>query len=579
LKQGEFDMMYLVISILLLFNAVLYGESLIRVNPRADNYICRVIAASQMITDQAPYVITTELNADQGVAPYAGSMTKSLQHDTTTGLLTTVGQANYEQLVKAIETAEQAEFNAIVRAPGATMQLKNPQAAFAYSMIGAPCAIIPVPFAPTISSAQGAADMIEVYLQAISRSVSFNDYGTGLLTDEDTFNGGSITDNAAEILTTLGSAYKGPKVGGVVTADVLFRGNSVGDLVGPYISQFWLLPLHRNYTTFEGPQYVAAAQSREFGVTWDNFIAIQNGTIPVPYAASDFDGERFVINGRDAGTYVHNDPPGIFYFDAVNILLYNKFAQAPNFPYFNGDMPNECSFITMMITDVDAAIFTAAQEGLKNAWAHKWIGSRRVRPEAMAGLIHRAKVTGTNPFDLDSSIFGELAGMDLLAWVQDYNSAQGVGADTYLLSQEFPEGSPVHPSYPAGHATFSGAAATIVKAFFDDTELIATYTTPVKPDPSDPTKLIPLTVEEGALLLTVGGELDKLASNIAIARNFAGVHYRSDADESVLLGEQVGLKVLQNWAFIYHEQDFVGYELTLRDGQRVRVTKDGVTNI
>jgi hypothetical protein len=197
----------------------------------------------------------------------------------------------------------------------------------------------------------------------------------------------------------------------------------------------------------------------------------------------------------------------------------------------------------------------------------------------MAGLIHRAKVTGTNPFDLDSSIFGELAGIDLLAWVQDYNSQQGVDADTYLLSQEFPEGSPVHPSYPAGHATFSAAAATIVKAFFDDTELISTYTTPVKPNPSDPTELVALTEEEGALLLTVGGELDKLASNIAIARDFAGVHYPYDAYESLILGEKVGLKVLQNWAAIYHEEDFVGYELTLRDGQRVRVTKDGVTNI
>ncbi|HRN78571.1 MAG TPA: vanadium-dependent haloperoxidase [Candidatus Dependentiae bacterium] len=573
-------MMYLVVVPILLFlNTVLYGENTIRINPRADNYLCRVIAANQMTANLAPYDITTELNADQSVAPYAGSFTKSLQHDAVTGLLNASGQENFQALVHAIETADQVNFNEIVRAIGASIQFKNPQGAYAHSLVGAPCAIIPIAPAPTISSPEAAADIIENYLHAICRSVAFDEYGTGEGTDVDTVNGGSITNNAAAILTALGDAYQGPKVDGEVTAGVLFRGNAVGDLVGPYISQFWWLPLHRNYTAYEEPQYFSIAQDREFGVTWDDFIDIENGIVPVPYEPSDFSGYRYIIDGRDVGTAVHNDPPAIFFFDAVNILLYNRFPQASNLPYFNGDMPNECQFVTMGIADIDAAIFTAAQEGLKNAWAHKWLGSRKVRPEAMAGLVHRAKVTDTNPFDLYETIFEELAGIDLLAWVKEYNSQQGEGADTYLLAQQYPEGSPDHPSYPAGHATFSSASATIVKAFFDDTELIATYTAPVKPDPSDPTKLVPLSEEEGALLLTVGGELDKLASNIAIARDFAGVHYRSDAEASVVLGEQVGLKVLQNWAAIYHEQDFTGFELTLRNGQRVRVTKDGVTNI
>ena len=40
---------------------------------------------------------------------------------------------------------------------------------------------------------------------------------------------------------------------------------------------------------------------------------------------------------------------------------------------------------------------------------------------------------------------------------------------TYLLPQVFPEGSPLHPSYGAGHATVAGACVTIAKAFFDET--------------------------------------------------------------------------------------------------------------
>jgi hypothetical protein len=36
-----------------------------------------------------------------------------------------------------------------------------------------------------------------------------------------------------------------------------------------------------------------------------------------------------------------------------------------------------------------------------------------------------------------------------------------------LLPMAFQEGSPMHPSYGAGHATVAGACVTILKAFFD----------------------------------------------------------------------------------------------------------------
>jgi hypothetical protein len=34
----------------------------------------------------------------------------------------------------------------------------------------------------------------------------------------------------------------------------------------------------------------------------------------------------------------------------------------------------------------------------------------------------------------------------------------------------FPEGSPTHPAYGAGHATVAGACTTILKAWFDATQ-------------------------------------------------------------------------------------------------------------
>jgi hypothetical protein len=52
--------------------------------------------------------------------------------------------------------------------------------------------------------------------------------------------------------------------------------------------------------------------------------------------------------------------------------------------------------------------------------------------------------------------------------------------------------------------------------------------------------------------LTVRGELNKLAANIAIGRNMAGVHYRSGYMESLRLGEQIA-----NWHTRRTASDYV----------------------
>ena len=44
--------------------------------------------------------------------------------------------------------------------------------------------------------------------------------------------------------------------------------------------------------------------------------------------------------------------------------------------------------------------------------------------------------------------------------------------------------------------------------------------------------------------LTVGGELDKLAANIAIARDMAGVHFYTDYIDSMTMGEEVAIRTL-----------------------------------
>ncbi len=70
--------------------------------------------------------------------------------------------------------------------------------------------------------------------------------------------------------------------------------------------------------------------------------------------------------------------------------------------------------------------------------------------------------------------------------------------------------------------------------------------------------------------LTVGGELNKLASNVALGRNTAGVHWRSDATESMKLGEQLAIGILRDQKSCYNE-NFGGFSLRKFDGTLVTV--------
>ena len=58
--------------------------------------------------------------------------------------------------------------------------------------------------------------------------------------------------------------------------------------------------------------------------------------------------------------------------------------------------------------------------------------------------------------------------------------------------------------------------------------------------------------------LTVGNELIKLAANLAVGRNTAGVHWRSDGEARLRLGEAVAISMLTEMRECVTE-DFAGY--------------------
>jgi hypothetical protein len=135
---------------------------------------------------------------------------------------------------------------------------------------------------------------------------------------------------------------------------------------------------------------------------------------------------------------------------------------------------------------------------------------------------------------------------------------------SYLLPQAYPEGSPLHPAYGGGHATVAGACVTILKAWFDESFVI--------PDPVVPnrqgTALVAYTGPDAGSL-TVGGELNKVAANIAMGRNIAGIHWRTDYSESLTLGEEVAIGILEEQQATYHEGR--SFTLTKFDGTTVTI--------
>lgn len=528
---------------------------------------------------------------------FVSSFTKGLEHDPVTGLVTAQGASSFKKLVEALVSGKQDDFNAIKRA--GVRKFVAPQTALMFSLEGRPIQLFPGFQAPKIQSAEAAAELIEVYLQAIMRHVNFDEYGTGSGSDADG-SGGSKSLRACAILKKLGKAFKGPRdpQTNTVTPKVLFRGISQGVLVGPYQSQFCLhdvSPLF-SYNTVPHKQLVPAVSQTEFGISWDDFIALQNGNVPRPYGADKsvlngrfFGPTRHTINSADLATMFHEDGPCEAFYYAAQILLNHGCPSNPSLPYNNSLMPNEGAFVSSGPVEMFSVMAEASHEAIKTVWAHKWLAHRSLRPEAFAALVHRAKTTGVNEFGLHASLFDQ----DLLDWVIAHNQRQADAsivtdmrdrltmqqASTYLLSQEYPEASPLHPAFLSGHAGIAGACATVLKAYFNGNAKIASFMNPVKPN-GDGSSLVNLTDAEGAQELTVNSELHKLASNACLgSRNAAGIHYRCDADMGCLLGEQVAIQWLMDQVRKHREEKFIGFEITKFDGTKIRITKDSVIKL
>ncbi len=467
-------------------------------------------------------------NGDEDALPLRiGCYTKGLPHNG----LGEVEEPAYQALLHAMQTGQFADFERIPRAGGRT--LSNPQSSFCFHLEGGDPHSFAVAPAPSLTSPEAAADMDEMYWQALCRDIPFADYAHSPL----------IARAAASLNRTPANVFRGPRP---------------TDLAGPYLSQFLLKPIPFGATRVE-QRYTMPKPGSDFMTTFSEWSQLQTGF--TPFREAEYDSTpRFLRTGRDIAEVVHYDFPFQAGLSAALILVNSSAKSIHNCNQFrSGNNPYRYStvedgFVTFgpaEATDWMGRVTTAA---LKATYFQKWAVHRRVRPEELGALIHKTR-TGRKAYPLHPSLVHS-----------DAADAVFAATGSYLLPQAYPEGCPLHPSYPSGHAAIIGACAVVLKACFDGSMLLPGC---VEPSP-DGLHLVPCKDYSP----TVGAEIDKLAFNVAMGRGWGGIHYRTDHLAGLKLGEDVAISILQDIAGTYSEA-FHGFALTKFDGTRIVITPDG----
>ncbi|NEP02209.1 MAG: vanadium-dependent haloperoxidase [Symploca sp. SIO2E9] len=397
----------------------------------------------------------------------------------------------------------------------------------------------------------------------------------------------------------------------------VFRGSSPGVEVGPYLSQFLLIgnkSINEDADVLDGKitygvleinqQLPIAKPNINYMINWDDYISVQRG-IKQPIEKYE-KGRRFIYTPRDLATYVHYDALYQAYLNACLILLGMETPFDPGFDHLSGGgvaakdpktRRHAGGFALYGGPQILNLVTEVATRALKAVRFQKFNNHLRLRPEALAARIELVRCKKAD--EIEENRIPKALSKYVQAFIdkleKNGNSAMckpstlkkisEIANSTYLLPMAFPEGSPMHPAYGAGHATVAGACVTILKAFFD------TSTVLVRDSKNNEYKFKPMeandqlvafrTCQDGHSLmaqeimdisgaLTLEGELNKLAANISIGRNMAGVHYFSDYYDSIRMGEQIAIGILEEQALTYPTDPFI-LSVPTFDGALVRI--------
>lgn len=623
-------------------------------------------------------------NPDYMTFGSVSAFTKGLPHNASTGLL--LHKRDFQQFMSALESGSSGDIRRLPLGPDDYFhrELRGWQgitSGLSYDLQGPDPQALTMPPAPSLNGAELALEMSELYWMAILRDVPFSTFhksakvrkaiysmnkqpwvkhGRKLLEmdkDEDsstTSEGETSSWSSMEHYdrcrrrrssssrrgsrsrsrsqSNRGSGNLGRideherrRLRGPFFPQTVFRGVTLGDNVGPYISQFLLMGtpgadgvslLSEGFVQYGAvriDQRVRVALPRvDYMTSWKPYIDVQNGidvsgralfvnSSHCRRAHKDREEYRFITTPRDLCTYVHYDVSYQPYYIAALILLGLKAPFDKGLPFQRPDAQDkQAGFVTFGAPHIVGLVAEVASRALKAATFQKYHVHLRIRPEAVGGHVDRYNTALRghdeklrSQFMFIHELYSALNSDDLLhtvadhnanvnKWARDSNIKEVHGGQrlsqkhdrTALLSQAYPEGSPMHPSYAAGHATVAGACTTVLKAFFDTDWLLPRAFVPSE----DGSCLNEWTAQtrdrKGRKLpcrLSVEGELNKLCSNISIGRNWAGVHYFSDYLESIALGEQVAIQLLQEQKGTFWEKDKMSMTVPKFDGTVVKI--------
>ena len=557
---------------------------------------------------------------------YIGNFTKCLPHDADGFLIDPV---DYDNWVRAIDSGDPRDFRRLRIGPGpfaadGDFQYTDPLdpnsppihvwthnytagqepgvrawesqgAGSTYDLEGPDAQAVTMPPCPSLDSQELIAEMAEVYWMAVCRDIAFNAWAghASISAARESLKRlwwfrADRTDRLDGVTDRLPSSLARRRIlseDGVAPVPFaqLFRGVTPGEQLGPYISQFLLIGNtgiagaqaitdgQIAYGAIRADQRVRVATDDNYMQTWDEWLDVQNGADV--RGRENYDASyRFISRPRDMATYVHHDALYESYLNACLILLGLGAPFDQGLPFQRADYKDkQQGFAQFGGPHILTLVTEVATRALKAVRYQKFNVHRRLRPEAVAGWMYQRRNSNNTIRDR----LAVLANMEAAyaGSSQVGNAVENVNnntPDNWLLPMAFPEGSPTHPSYGAGHATVAGACVTILKAWFDHGwELKSGGARIVFEADTDGAILNDVSGIYPDDILTIEGELNKLAGNISIGRDWAGVHYYTDYYESWRMGEQIALGILEEQKLCYGEN----FSLTvpLFDGTTIRI--------
>ena len=377
-------------------------------------------------------------NGDEARYPnFIGNYSQGLPHNS----IGEVEPTAYQALLTAVDTGNPSDFANIPL--GGNTKLVDPQGGLAFDLEGTDSGQLTSPPSPKLASAERAGEMVEDYWMALARDVPFSQYGAE-----------PITAAAIVDLNKL-SHFEGPKVNGNVTAATLFRGVNPGDLIGPYLSQFFLLPVTFG-TLSVAQKFNAYVPDMDYLTNFASWLAVQNGQGPFP--ANKISGTSYIKNGRDLGAFMHSDISFQAYLFAAQWLLTHGAPLNAGNPYLT--IKNQAGGFTFGSQYIIDLLGEVCNRAFKACFYQKWFVHRALRPIAYGGLVHNT-ITGVANYPIHREVLNSAGSRPGFLQIWD------VPASGCLSRRK-----PAHPSYPEAHGVVAGACVTALKAFFNESSVL-----------------------------------------------------------------------------------------------------------